>query len=356
MLKSKLKNIDTFSILRILAAVLIGYAIVSIIIFIVADSPLQSLERFILGPFSSRRNFFNILETMVPLVFTALAINVMQKCGMFNFIADGSFFMGAVTATAIAILVPMPNILHQTVLLVAAAIVGGLIGSIPAILKLKTGASETVMSIMLNSVFFFFGRYIIVNFLLDKTASFASKPFLKTARLGRMVEGTSLHYGFIIMMVVVVLVVILMEKTTFGYKLRLIGNNKKFANQAGINVTRAILISQVIGGMIAGLGGAVEMVGIYNRFLWDAPVTYVWDGILANLMAFANPRYIILSTFFLSYIRVGSDIMSRSTNIDNEISAILQGIIILLVASERFLYFIKKRRDNKEALRLEEVK
>ncbi len=110
-------------------------------------------------------------------------------------------------------------------------------------------------------------------------------------------------------------------------------------------------MAQFLGGAIAGMGGAIEIVGVYKRFQWQTQTNYVWDGLLIYMLANGNPIYIPLTAFFIAYLRVGAEIMSRASDLDPEIVTFLQGIIILLVASQRFLYFIKQRHDQKMSLK-----
>ena len=98
------------------------------------------------GTIFDKRNFFNVIETMIPLVFCGLAINVMHKSGLFSMVADSSFYFAGVMAATLAIACPMPNILHQIVILAVAMAVGGVIGIIPVLIKRKTGANELVIS------------------------------------------------------------------------------------------------------------------------------------------------------------------------------------------------------------------
>ena len=350
MLTNMKNRIDTYSLLRVFVAILIAYTCTIVIIFTFSKVPFTAMHRFFLGPFATRRGFFNIVEQAIPLVFAGLSLNVIQKGGLINLIADGALYMGAVIATVVAISLTLPAGLHAGVAIACAAVVGGLITIIPAIIKKYTGTWELVVAIMLNTVFFYLGQYIINNGYLDEVAGYASFRFQQTARLGRMISGTQMHYGFYIMIVVFVLVYILMEKTLFGYKLKIVGVNMRYAKNAGINVFRIVMLSQFIGGCIAGMGGAVEILGIYNRFLWVTPVAFVWDAILINILAGEKTANIPLTAFFFSYVRVGAGIMSRGTDLDQEIVAIIQAIIIFLVSAERFMYTYKIKREQKEAL------
>ena len=152
------------------------------------------------------------------------------------------------------------------------------------------------------------------------------------------------------MIATVFFVVFLMEKTSFGYKVRVTGINSAFAKNAGIKTGKVILTASFISGLIAGMGGAVEMVGMYKRFQWQTSVNYVWDGLMVHMLANENPYFIPVTAFFIAYLRIGAEIMSRATDLDNEIVAFLQCIVILLVGAERFLAVIKKRKEQKNAL------
>ncbi|KUO52691.1 MAG: ABC transporter permease [Desulfitibacter sp. BRH_c19] len=350
MLKSAWNKLDYYSLVRVTVAVLCAFALASCIIFIFSNTPVAAISKLLLGPLQSKRNFFVVIQTMIPLIFTGLAINIMFKSGLFNIAADGSFYIGAVIAAFIGIKIQLPNIIHQIVIIFVAALIGGLITSIPAIIREKTGAHEFVTSMMLNAVFFFMGIYVVNTYLLDKTAGYASVRFNETASLGNMINGTQIHYGFLIMIIVLIVIYVVIEKTKLGYEIKLVGSNKNFARYSGIKIGRTIIVSQLIGGIVAGIGGAVEMIGMYKRFTWNSPVTYVWDGILIYLLASSKPIFIPLAAFFISYIRVGADIMSRATHVDNSIVAIIQAVIILLVSAERFMYNLKKKKEEKQAL------
>lgn len=339
-----------FSVIRIISAIAIALLIVFAIIFMVSDQPVFAIRKLVLGPLETKRSFFNVLERAVPLIFSGLALNIILRSGVFSIAADGSFYMGAVVATAMAVKVQLPNIVHQCALILAAAIVGGLISMLPIIFEKYTRVNATVLSIMFNSIFYYVGYSIVSTYLLEKTGQWGSSYFLDTARLGNLIKGTSMNWGFVIMIATVFFVVFLMEKTSFGYKVRVTGINSAFAKNAGIKTGKVILTASFISGLIAGMGGAVEMVGMYKRFQWQTSVNYVWDGLMVHMLANENPYFIPVTAFFIAYLRIGAEIMSRATDLDNEIVAFLQCIVILLVGAERFLAVIKKRKEQKNAL------
>jgi simple sugar transport system permease protein len=140
-----------------------------------------------------------------------------------------------------------------------------------------------------------------------------------------------------------------MFKTRTGYELRLTGENRSFARYSGINVIKITLISQLLGGFIFGIGGGVELLGMYNRFTWTSQLGYGWDAIIITTLAKKNPLYVPFAAFFLAYLRTGASIMARSTDVVTEIVTITQGIIILLVVAEQFLSKYKHKMIAKEA-------
>lgn len=353
--QKKFDLMDYFSAIRIAAALLLSLLIVFVIILFVSEMPGVAIQKLMTGPLETKRSFFNVIVRGIPLVFTGLGLTLCLKSGIFNISSDASFYMGAVVATAIAISWPLPNIVHQIVLIGAAAIVGGLISMLPVIVNKYTRVNPVVLAIMANSIFYYFGLSIISSFFLEKSGSWGSYKFPDDARLGTMIKGTSLHYGFVIVILVTLFVIFLMNKTSFGYKVRVTGSNPAFAKTSGIRTGFIILFAQFIGGAIAGMGGAIEMVGVYKRFQWQTQTNYVWDGLLIYMLANGNPVFIPITAFFIAYLRVGAEIMSRSSDLDPEIVTFLQGIIILLVASQRFLYFLKKRHDQKLSLKQAEA-
>lgn len=339
-----------FSVIRILSAIAIALVIIFAIIFFVSEDPLFAIQKLVLGPLETKRSFFNVLERAVPLIFSGLALNIVLRSGVFSIAADGSFYMGAVIATGLAIKIQLPNVMHQCLLILVAAIIGGLISMLPIILSKYTKVNATVLSIMFNSIFYYVGYSIVSAYLLEKSGQWGSAYFPDTARLGNMIKGTSMHWGFLIMIAVIFFVIFLMEKTSFGYKVRVTGINSAFAKNAGIKTGKVILGASFISGIVAGMGGAIEMVGMYKRFQWQSPVNYVWDGLMVHMLANENPYFIPLTAFFIAYLRIGAEIMSRATDLDNEIVAFLQCIVILLVGAERFLNVIKKRKEQSAAL------
>ena len=351
---NKKKLNQKFTFIRLACAFGIAIALSIVIILAVSQEPGTAISNLFLGPIQGKRHFFDVFAGSVPLIFTGLALSLVFKSGNFSMIADACLFTGGVVTAALAINTSMPWGLHPIAIMICAAVVGGIIGSIPALLKVYFKTNELVTSLMLNYVFFFLGLFVVNTYLADRSAgTFASLVYQPTAALGVLIPGTKFHVGYLVAIVTTVVLYLLMYKTRFGYEVRISGSNPSFATYSGIKTSRVIILTQVIGGAVAGLGGSVEQMAMYQRFIWQDSPSYAWDGVIIAILAGNNPKLVPLAAFFLSYIRVGADLMSRRADVQNELVSIIQAVLILFVTAERFMAGWKQRQEAKQALKEE---
>ncbi len=344
--RSSLLNFATMAI-----AISASFLLAFLIILLVTDKPGEAMYSLLIGPFSSVRNFGNIIELMTTFMFTGLAISVMFQAGQFNVGAEGAFFMGALAAAAVATGLGAGTVLDPVLAIIVGAGAGALVTFIPGIMKAKLDASELVSSLMINYAVLFFGMYILNYFLRDpKFGMLASNQISQAAKLPVLVEGTRINGGLIIAAALLIIMYFFLYRSRSGYEMRLIGQNPRFARYSGVNVSRAIILSQVLGGAIAGIGGASELLGMYTRFQWTALPGYGWDGVVVAILAYNKPQYIPLAAFFLAYLRIGSDIMARATDVPRELITIIQAVIMLLITAKALLGNVKHKMVVKEVV------
>ncbi len=337
-MKRRWKTGGLFDLAKTFFAMLIAILVTVIIVFLVSKEPLESLESFFVGPFTSVRRFGNMIEAAMPIIFCALAVCVMFQANQFSMIAEGSFFLGALIASIIAIKVALPAGLHPAVCILAGGVAGGMLGSIPGYCKAKWGSNEFVISFMLNYVMLHFCLLLLDSFILDPDAGARlSLKFQETAMLTVLFPGTRISTGILLCTFAVVATYLFLYRTNGGYALRITGMNRRFADYAGMNTFSTILCSQLIGGAIAGIGGATEVIGLYDRFQWSALPGYGFDGIAVAIIAKKNPKYVPIAALFLAYIRTGADIMSRMNDVPSQIISVIQALAIILVAANGFL-------------------
>lgn len=345
-----------FSILRTIVSILIAIGLSFLIIMLVSDNPVDAINKLITGPLGSKRLFANVIELMIPLIFTGVGVSIMFSANQTNLGSEGAFHIGGLVATVVALMLPLPAGIHPLVAIVLGALAGSLFTFIPAILKIKTSASELVSSLMLNYLALFFSNYILSYYIRDTSAgALVSHSIPATAKLKIIVEGTNIHTGLIVAILVALFGYIFLYKSKMGYVLRITGQNEMFAKYSGMNISKVILVSQILGGFIAGLGGSIQLLGIYRRFSWTNLLGYGWDAVIVATLSKRNPLYVPLAAFFLAYIRIGADIMSRSTDVPPEIVAITQGIIIILIVAEQFLSKYRHKIVAREAKALLEM-
>ncbi len=349
--KKKFLSIDTkFEIIRTFVAIGISLGIVLIIVALVSDKPLEAIQALLLGPLTSARRFGNVIELMIPLTFTGLAVTVILKTNRFNLSSEGAFYLGGIVATWIAIFSPFSTGITILMIIFATMICGAIVGFIPAIINKKFYANELVTALMMNYIVAFLVKYILNNKVRDASKSVVqSLPIPKSLSLPIIIPGTRIHIGFLIMLGLVIVTWLVIYKTKWGYALRATGSNEKFAVYSGIKVSTVVILAQMIGTALAGLGGGIEILGLYTSFQWIETPGYGFDGVIISTLARGNPAMVPLAAFFLSYVRVGADILNRTSDIPAEIVSIVQATIILLIAAKAFLAKRKHKMVVKEA-------
>ncbi|GKX30410.1 ABC transporter permease [Vallitalea longa] len=346
------KNLK-FEVVRTSLAILIALVIALIIIFSTSSEPGTALKEFIIGPLDSVRHFGNVIELAIPLMFTGLAVSIMFRAQQFNLGAEGGFFIGGIGAMIISIKATLPIVAHPFAAIIFGGLLGAIIVSIPAFLKVKWNATELVSSLMLNYIALFLGLYLLNYYFRDpNSGAIASYKIPKTAKLMVIFPGTRIHAGLIIVAVMVILCYYFLYKTKWGYEIRVTGENKRFAEYSGINTAKVIILSQVLGGFLAGMGGSIEVLGLYRRFTWQELPGYGWDGIIVAILARNNPLYVPIGAVFLAYLRIGADLMARGSDVQNEVVSIIQGVIIVFIVAESFLSKYKHKLVYKEAKKL----
>lgn len=212
---------------------------------------------------------------------------------------------------------------------------GGIGGFIPGFFKAKYDMNEVITTIMLNSVFILFTGYLVnYPFKTAQGQMGATDKIAVVARLSRMVRLSKLNTGIFFTLAVVVLMYYFMQKSSVGYEWKMIGENKIFARYAGISPTRQIIVVMMISGALAGIAGALEVLGVHYRFIEAISPGYGYDGILIAMIAVYHPLGVVLVALMFGALKVGALPMEQFSNVPSELIDVLQSIIILFVAAE----------------------
>ena len=325
-----------FEIIRTAIAIGVAFVILFMVIIFISEEPFVALHSIFIAPLSSVRIFGNVIELMIPMMFTGLALSLVFSGRNFNLASEGAFLAGGIVVMIIALSTSLSPLLTWILIFIGAGLIGAVIVGTPGYLKIKTGASELVSSIMLNSIIVFVGIYILNKWFRDVDINgIGSLAYPKEILFTSIIPGTRIHAGLIIAIIVVIGTYLLMYKTKFGYKIRMTGKNQSFAKVVGINVTVTAMFTQIAGGAIAGIGGAVQAMSMYTRFVWNISPGFGWDGVVVAILARNNPKNVPFAAFFYAYLRIGASIMARRSDVPAEIILVVQGIIILLIVSKK---------------------
>ena len=348
------KNSTKFSIIRGAAALGIGLLVAFLLIFFGSEgatigekfsSALDAFREMLISPLFrkngsfSLKNFSDVLAGMIPILFTGLATCIMFGANQFNLGSEGGIMLGAFVASQVAINARIPGPLLIFVAVLAGALASAAVMLIPAVLKAKLGVSEMVNSLMLNYVIMYFLNYLMKSFLADTSKGITQTfPFQENALIPQMIDnGSRLSWGFVVGLIMVVLCWFFMYRTKWGYGIRMTGINQPFVMYSGMNVPMIIILCQVIGGFLAGMGGGIEILGRYNVYNWAALPGYGWTGITVAILAGNNPIFVPLAAFFMSYLTKGCTLMSTNTDVPAQLISIIQAVIFIFFAAHQFL-------------------
>ena len=348
------KNSTKFSIIRGAAALGIGLLVAFLLIFFGSEgatigekfsSALDAFREMLISPLFrkngsfSLKNLSDVLAGMIPILFTGLATCIMFGANQFNLGSEGGIMLGAFVASQVAINARIPGPLLIFVAVLAGALASAAVMLIPAVLKAKLGVSEMVNSLMLNYVIMYFLNYLMKSFLADTSKGITQTfPFQENALIPQMINnGSRLSWGFVVGLIMVVLCWFFMYRTKWGYGIRMTGINQPFVMYSGMNVPMIIILCQVIGGFLAGMGGGIEILGRYNVYNWAALPGYGWTGITVAILAGNNPIFVPLAAFFMSYLTKGCTLMSTNTDVPAQLISIIQAVIFIFFAAHQFL-------------------
>lgn len=343
-----------FNVVRGAMAIGIALLVAAIFIFISSKgnsldekvaSTLDALSTMLFRPLFkadgsfSLKSFTDVLASMIPIIFTGLATCVMFSAKQFNLGSEGGILLGAFVTSLVAVYAPLPGILLPITAILAGTLVTGLMMLIPSVLKAKLEVSEMVNSLMLNYVIMYMIKFLMNTFIADKSkGTVQTANFQEHALLPQLIDnGSKLSIGFIIAILMVVLVTLFMYRTKWGYAIRMIGINKEFSMYSGLNVAAIIIIAQVLGGLLAGMGGGLEMLGKNIFFDWTSLPGYGWTGVTVAILAGNNPAFTPLAAFFMTYLSKGCTLMSTYSTVPAQLIDIIQATIFLFFAADQFL-------------------
>ncbi|MDX1436389.1 MAG: ABC transporter permease [Anaerolineales bacterium] len=330
-------------------AVLLALIVSAVILILSGSNPLLAYAALFQGAFGSLEKFGRTLEKATPLIFTGLAVAFAFKAGLFNIGAQGQLIFGAMTAAIIGFGIDgLPSVIHIPLALIGGAIAGGLYGAIPGVLKVYTGAHEVITTIMLNFIALNITDYLADGPLKDNSPGniVARTPLISEA--AEIPAPGGIPIGFFIAVVVAIIIWWVLGRTILGFEIRTVGLNPNAARYAGIRVAATVIITMVISGVLAGLGGAVETLGIIHRFQPAFNVGLGFDGITVALLGKTNPLGVVPAAVLIGALKAGSSQMQLIAGVPKEITEVIQALILFFVAADAITRWVLRTRETDE--------
>lgn len=337
-------------------AVLLSFVVGGVIIALVGVNPFDAYWALVRGMFGSGSRIAGSVAKSVPYIGSALALAFAMRAGLFNIGAEGQMLVGGLTAAWVgtwAFMYDVPSLIAVPVIIVAGFVGGAAWGSVPGVLRAKTGAHEVITTIMLNWIALFGCRWIAESrdpvVLLDASASVPrTKVISDTAFLPRFISSNPpLHAGLIVMVLVAVVVWWVLRRTTFGFATITTGTNPNAAHYAGINVNRMLILAMMIAGGCAGLAASSEVAGTNRFYQPGAFANMGFDGIAIAMLARANPLAILPSALLWGALRAGAPLMQREAGVSIDVVRIIQALVLLFVAADAIVRWIFRVRSER---------
>jgi simple sugar transport system permease protein len=321
-------------LLPVLGAVAVGFAVCGLIALWVGLSPRLMFTQLIKGAVEGPQ-LGETVARAVPLVGMTLAAAIPLRAGIVNLGADGQLVLGGCAAAIVALYLPAPDAVRLTMALCAGMLAGAAYAALAAAGEIFAGVPLLLSTWLLTYPAKGLCGYLVRAPLRDPSTAWPSTARIPLGvRLGHLILGTPINQGLLLVAVVALVVIFIDRRTSAGYELRLRGLNERFARYGGVALERQTLGVMLASGAIAGLIGAIMVLGSQFRYT-DGALTapqYSWSGTLAALLAGGEPVGSLVAAVLFAALQTGGFAMERSVEIPRVLTMVLQSVIILFLA------------------------
>lgn len=333
---------------RTVTAKIISFA-VTILVALVAALPIVylsgsnaqiALQALIGGSWGSPQAIAETLVQTIPLLIAGLAVALAFHGGLFNIGVEGQLIIGALAAGIVGATVHLPGPLLLIAALAAGMVAGALWVLIPALLKAFRGVHEVVTTIMMNYIAINISAYAVTTDgpFASKTQPSATEKVPLDAHLAVVAPGTRLHAGLFIAIALIVVLMWVLYRTPAGFRLRLLGANPRAAGATGISLRRTTVTVMLASGAVAGLAGAVQVLGVYGRYFDGFSPGYGYSAIAVALLGALSPVGIAAAALFFGTLDAGAVQLQAVAGISREMVSVVSGLVVAFVAAQPAIF------------------
>ena len=339
-------------IIKILITLFVALSIGAILILLIGENPIKAYSALLKGAFGTKLGFGNTISGWTPLLLTSVAFCVAALGGAFNVGVEGEVILGGLVSAYIGInwgFLPVP--LLYIACFLGSMIVSAIWALIPALLKVNYNVSEICVTILMNSVAVYIGSYFVSGPMSAGTANPQSKPVL--VNISKIILPSSANYGIFIAIGIVALIIFILYKTKQGFEIKMIGLNKRNAEYIGVNSKWTFIKAMLISGMLGGIAGCIEVLGVHGYYLDGFATGLGANGMLAALIVKANPVFAPITAFFLAVLKSGSMAMQQSTNVPKSIVDTISAIFIIIATMDIVIEIFNKNEQKDKSIGVE---
>lgn len=326
-------------------------AILLVLMLLVSAPFGTAIEAFFQGAFGGRRYAFlmQTLSRATLIVGMALSVMLSFRAGLFNIGGEGQLVAGGLVSALVALAMPGPPLLVIAASIVAGMAAGAAWALLAGVLYVYVGVPLLVGSLLLNFPIRSIASYLVAHPFRDVPSGMLQSHLIPNERWLPYFPGVRLDTGILFIVVVSLLAIVYSHKTLHGYRARLNGLAPDFARAVGLPVSRLTLQTLAMSGAIAGLVGAIAVLGVHHRYIDGMLVQplYAWTGIVSVLLVGMIPWLVPFSGFFFAALQTGAAGMERAAQVPKEIALVMQAVIILFVASRMSLSLAAPRGGDK---------
>lgn len=327
------------SLLAVAASLVLGAAV----ILATGENPLRAYYELVRGAVGDIDGITSTLVRQVPMLLTGLAWVIAIQAGLISLGSEGQLYFGGLAAGLAGYSMDLPGLIMIPYVMLVGALAGALWGVVAAWLRVSFRIPELLSTLMMNYIAINFTQWAVVGPFKDRTPEANLLPktqkIVDGAVMPILVADSRLHLGYIVAAALAALVWWFLFRTRRGYEFRMTGSNPAFAEYAGLDRSGIIYQAMFFSGGLAGLAGAIEVMGIHYRFIDQFSPGYGFDGIAAAILGNSTPVGTYLSSLFFSALRTGAMGMDRNTSVPFELRNVVQALIIFFIASNLFLNY-----------------
>lgn len=326
------KSLAVRSAFLVAAAVLLALLVTSIPILMSGKSPLAAYWSLLNGAIGSVDNIAFALNKSTPYILTATGVALCFRAGIINIGGEGQIVIGALAASWVAL-----NVAGPTYLVIPLALLGGVIGGavwagIAALIRLTRGVHEVLSTLLLNFIGVLAVSSALNGSMGEPGAGFPQSPlFRDEVLLPKLGAGYDLHWGIVIAIVLAIFAQVLLWRTRFGFQLRLLGGSRAAADYAGVSFARGVLAVMLLGGGLAGLAGAVEVLGVHYRLIEGFSQGIGFTAVAVALLGLMNPLTVVPAALFFGFLQAGALAMQREIGVPSSLIYVIQGLSTVFV-------------------------